>query len=431
MAAENGAGRRLRNMAIALTFAILLLSRGFAQQPPDLHWVASWAASQQIPESQNALPREYLCDATLRQIVHLSIGGQQVRVHLSNVFGTSPLHITAVHIARPLSPSGPAIDASTDAYLSFSGAPDITIPAGAEYISDPVAYSVSPLSDLAITMHLDAPPEGETSHPASHATSYLEHGDLVGMEDLPGAKRFDHWFQLAGVDVIAGPQPASVVVLGDSITDGHGSTTNGNDRWPDVLAQRLQANLSTRSLGVSNQGIGGNRLLLDGLGPNALARFDRDVLAQPGVRYVVLLEGVNDLGSATRDAEISQEQHDALVARILGAYGQMIERAHEHGIKIFGGTITPYTGSDYYHPAPISEVDRQRINTWIRTAGHFDAVIDFDKTVRDPAHMDKLLPAYDSGDHLHPSAAGYRAMGYAVPLSLFAAPGRAYRTPAP
>ena len=171
-------------------------------------------------------------------------------------------------------------------------------------------------------------------------------------------------------------------------------------------------------MGVLNEGIGGNRLLLDGLGPNALARFDRDVLAQTAVRAVIVLEGVNDLGTLTRDHDVSAEEHAALVRRIEAAYAQMIERAHAHGVRVIGATILPYVGSKYYHPGPESEADRQAINAWIRVAGHFDAVVDFDKVTRDPEHPDRLLPAYDSGDHLHPGPAGYKAMGEAIPLTL-------------
>jgi lysophospholipase L1-like esterase len=220
--------------------------------------------------------------------------------------------------------------------------------------------------------------------------------------------------------VLALPEAASIVALGDSITDGHGATTNGNDRWTDVLAQRLQASPNTRNIGVSNQGIGGNHLLIDGLGPNALARFDRDVLAPAGVRWVILFEGVNDLGGLARNGEVTPPEHAALVKRVLSAYEQIVLRAHAHGLRVLGATITPYVGSDYYHPGPLSETDRQAVNTWIRAAGHFDAVIDFDSVVRDPQHPDRLLPTYDCGDHLHPSPAGYRAMGEAISLSLFA-----------
>jgi lysophospholipase L1-like esterase len=207
--------------------------------------------------------------------------------------------------------------------------------------------------------------------------------------------------------------------MGDSITDGHGATTNGNDRWTDVLAARLQTSRQTRNIGVSNQGIGGNHLLTDGLGPNALARFDRDVLAQAGVHWLIVFEGVNDLGGLARIGEVSQAEHSTRVARVVAAYEQIIARAHAHGIRVIGGTITPYVSSDYYHPSPQSEADRQAVNRWIRAPEHFDALIDFDSVLRDPRQPDRLLPAYDCGDHLHPSPAGYKAMGESIPLTLF------------
>ncbi len=346
-------------------------------------------------------------------------------MHLSNAFGTMPLHITSVHIARPLSPSEAKIDVATDKALAFSGRDDVTIPAGAEYISDPIAYPAAALSDLAITLHLDTPPERQTGHPGSRSTSYLVHGDMVAAQDLPDAKKpavkkIDHWYWIAGVDVNAVKDSASIGVLGDSITDGHAATTNGNDRWTDELAKTLQANRKTKMLAVLNHGIGGNHLLTDGLGPNALARFDRDVLAQAGVRYLIVLEGVNDLGKLSREGDVPRAEHDALVQQMIGAYQQIVARAHTHGIKVFGATILPYVGSAYYHPAPANEADRLAVNEWIRAPGHFDAVIDFDKITADPAHPDRMLPAYDSGDHLHPSPAGYHAMGDAVPVALFA-----------
>ena len=383
-------------------------------------WVASWSASQQIPEPQNALAADDLRDATVRQIVHLSVGGTALRVHVSNAFGTEALHFTSVHIGRPISPASSAIDPATDRTLMFAGSGDVTVPPGAEFLSDALDYPVAALSDLAVTFHLDAPPATQTGHPGSRATSYFVHGDFVGAPTLPNAKRVDHWYQMSEIDVLASTGAASIAVLGDSITDGHGATTNGNDRWTDVLAQRLQASPKTQNIGVSNQGIGGNHLLIDGLGPNALARFDRDVLAPAGVRWVILFEGVNDLGGLTRNGEVTPPEHAALVKRVLSAYEQMIVRAHAHGLRVFGATITPYAGSDYYHPGPLNEADRQAVNTWIRAPGHFDAVIDFDSVVRDPQHPDHLLPSFDCGDHLHPSPAGYRAMGDAVQLSLFA-----------
>jgi lysophospholipase L1-like esterase len=392
---------------------------------PSSTWVVSWAASQQTPEPQNALPTDDLRDATLRQIVHLSLGGAALRVHLSNAFGMQPLRFTSVHIAHPLSPASPAIDPATDKAITFSGQLDVTVPPGAEFVSDPVPMSVAPLSDLAVTFHLDAPPAPETGHPGSRSTSYYLHGDLASAADLPTAKHVDHWYQLSGIDVLAPPGAASIVALGDSITDGHATTTNGNDRWTDVLAARLDSATPLLAIGVSNQGIGGNHLLTDGLGPNALARFDRDVLAQGGVRWLIVFEGVNDLGKLARgegtaSGVASSAEHADLVARILAAYQQIILRSRADGLRVYGATITPYSGSDYYHPSADDEADRVAVNAWIRAPGHFDAVIDFDAVVRDPAHPDHLLPAYDCGDHLHPSPAGYRAMGMAIPLDLFA-----------
>jgi lysophospholipase L1-like esterase len=409
-----------RTVVCGVVVWLLSVGRIEAQKnAPAVHWVGSWAASQQVPETQNRLDTEVMRDATLRQIVHLSVGGDRLRVRVSNAFGTAPLHVTTVHVARPISAASAAIDPGSDTALTFHGVPDVTIPAGAEYMSDAAAFPVSAPSDLAITFHLDQPTTGETGHPGSRATSYVVHGDVVSAASLPDATKVEHWYQISGVDVVGAEKAAAVVTLGDSITDGHGATTNGNDRWPDVLAARMQADKSMRVNGVLNEGIGGNRLLLDGLGPNALARFDRDVVAQTAVRAVIVLEGVNDLGTLTRDHDVSAEAHAALVSQIEAAYAQMMERAHAHGIRVIGATILPYVGSGYYHPGPESEADRQAINGWIREPGHFDAVVDFDKVMRDPQHPDRLLPAYDSGDHLHPGPAGYKAMGDAIPLALF------------
>lgn len=406
---------------ILLIVAILPNAPAFAQSTSNTQlWIGTWAASQQVPEPQNSLPTDDLRDATIRQIVRLSTGGTTLRVHLSNAFGADPLHFTSVHVARPLSPASTAIDPASDKPLTFGGSIEVTIPAGAEYISDPIDYPVPPLSNLAITFHLDAPPTRETGHPGSRSTSYYLHGDFVSAANLPDAKHIDHWYQLSGIDVLVPAGAASIVALGDSITDGHATTTNGDDRWTDVLAERLQASPATRTIGVLNQGIGGNHLLTDGLGPNVLARFDRDVVAQPGVRWLIVFEAVNDLGGFTRLGDVPPAEHAAFVARILAAWQQIIDRAHAHGIEVIGATITPFVGSDYYHPGPATEADRQTINTWILAPGHFDAVLDFDKVVRDPAHPDRMLPADDCGDHLHPSPAGYRAIGDSIPLTLFA-----------
>jgi lysophospholipase L1-like esterase len=407
--------RTLKYLLVVAAFAFTTRGQAFDPQI----WVGTWAASQQVPEPRNALELSALTDTTLRETVHVSLGGSMIRVHLSNAFGTRALHLTSVHIARPAASGSSAIDPPSDRELLFNGSPDAIIPPGAEYVSDPIAYPLAALSNLTVSMHIEADPGQQTGHPGSRQTTFYAHGDLTGAIDMPSAQKVEHWYMLSGVDVEAPPEAYSIVALGDSTTDGHGTTTNGNDRWTDVLAQRLQANLDTRDAGVLNQGIGGNHLLIDGLGPNALARFDRDVLAQAGVRYLIVLEGINDLGDLERMGNATEQAHRQLVHRVIGAYRQIIARAHAHGIKVFGATIMADGGSDYYHPDNASEHDRQEVNAWIREPGNFDAVIDFDKAMADPANPQQLLPAYDSGDHLHPGPPGYRAMGQAIPLSLF------------
>jgi len=402
-------------LAAAILMLVALVNVGAAQT----HWVGSWATSQMLSEKDNALDSGYLHDVTLRQVVRVSLGGESVRLHLSNRFGTTPLHFTSVHIARLMSADSGSIVGGTDKAITFSGAADVWIPAGAEYLSDPTDFPIARLSRLAITLHLDVVPPHQTGHPGSRATSYLVHGDQVSNADLADPKKVDHWYFIAGVDVVSPLDVEAVVVLGDSITDGHGATTNANDRWPDLLANRLQASMGKRAPGVLNQGIGGNRLLLDGLGPNAQARFDHDVLEQVGARYLIVLEGVNDLGMLARTAEVPQAEHDATVRWIIAAYRQMIARARSRGLQVIGATILPFVGSEFYHPAARTEADRQAVNNWIRTSGQFDAVIDFNAVMRDPARPDRLLAAFDSGDHLHPSPAGYAAMADAVPLTLF------------
>ena len=382
--------------------------------------MGSWAASQQLAEPANSLAPAELKDTSLRQVVHLSIGGAQLRVHLSNRFGTTPLRFTSVHIARPAGAPG-TIDPATDSAAHFSGRAEVTIPAGAEYFSDAMAFPAAALSDLAITVHWETISAEQTGHPGSRATSFLAHGDQVSAAELHEARKVEHWYFLASVEVAAPANADAVVALGDSITDGHGATTDANDRWPDVLARRLQQDAATKNVAVLNHGIGGNRLLLDGLGPNALARFDHDVLAPAGVRYLIVLEGINDIGMFGRSGEHSPAEHEAMVNQMIAAYQQILERAHSHGVQVIGATLLPFVGSDYYHPGPEIEADREAVNRWIRAAGHFDTVIDFDKLTQDPEHPGRLLPSLDSGDHLHPSPAGYAAMGAAIPLSLFGA----------
>jgi len=391
----------------AFIMAVLLASPAVAAPV----WVGSWATSQQIPEEHNALPAHALDDATLRQTVHLSLNGRSLRVRLSNAFGVTPLHITRARIARAAAPGSDRIIAGSDTALYFAGQEDVTIPPGAEYVSDSVTLMGA---NIAISLHLDTAPIQQTSHPGSRTTSYLLPGNHVSDAALPSAMTFDHWFVIAGIDVLVAGG-AAVVALGDSITDGRGSTTNGNDRWTDALAERLAT--AKRKVGVLNHGIGGGRVLLDGLGPNALSRFDRDVLAQPGVRWLIAFEAINDIGTFDPEGTKSVAMHDDLVRQLATAYSQMIAKAHSAGIKVYGSTITPFMDCGPYHPKAINEADRIALNAWIRA--NFDAVLDFDAVVRDPARPDHLAPAYDSGDGLHLSPAGYRALAAAVPLSLF------------
>jgi lysophospholipase L1-like esterase len=403
--------------AIAAMLLALWAVAGFAQATTSPRWVCAWASAQMTTEAPQLPVGATLDGSTLRQLVRVGAGGTRIRLRLSNAFGSEPLTIGAVHVARALSPQSARINPASDLQVTFDGASGVTIPAGAEYVSDPVPIGLPALSTLAVSMHLDVLPKTLTGHPGSRATSYIASGDQLAAAGLQSPARVEHWYFLTAVDVQPPTSTSAVAVLGDSITDGHGVKTDANLRWTDTLLQRLVA--SSRPVTVLNLGIGGNRVVTDGLGPNALARFERDIIGRNGVRWLIIFEGVNDLGMLTRDAPVTEADHQLLVDRIIRAYRQMIARAHERGIKVIGATITPYAASGYYHPAARSEADRQAINAWIGGRGHFDAVMDFDALIRDPGHPALMRKKYDSGDGLHPSDAGYRAMGEAVPLNLF------------
>ena len=380
-------------------------------------WVASWVAAQQLTEPHNMPPAPGLGGQTLRQVIQPSLGGRRLRVTLSNAFGDGDLTVDSLHIAR--SAGLAAIDPSSDRALTFAGASAVTIPRGASMVSDPIAFDVVAHTNLAVSVHFVSVPAALTGHPGSRTTSFLQAGDVSSAPDLRAPATADHWYVLSGLDVWADPRAAAIVVLGDSITDGRGSTTNKNDRWPNLLSQRLRANPATAEIAVLNGGMGGNRLLRDGIGPNALARFERDVLAVPGAKWLVVLEGVNDIGTAV-DAR-KRGETAATAADVIAAYRQMIVRAHSHGLRVYAATILPFEGFAAYS-SPQSEADRQEVNRWIRAraGGELDGVIDFDAVARDPARPSRLREAVDGGDHLHPSAAGYRIMADAIELSLFA-----------
>ena len=391
---------------------LLCLAGGRVMYAQQARWVGTWASAQMLLDGPDVGPDDFK-DATLREVVHVSAGGSRIRLHFSNAFGTAPLQIQMVHVAKPASVANCRIDAATDKPLRFAGNTAVVIPPGAEYLSDPIDFPVAPLSDLAVTLYFETPSVHQTGHNASHTTSCLGARNTVSAADMPDAKKFQHWFYLAGVEVESSPSAAAVVTLGDSITDGTASTLNGNDRWPDVLAARLQGDAAKRNWSVLNVGIGGNRVLHDGTGPSALARFDEDVLAQSGVKYMIILESINDIGHAADP----KKPYDVVSADdLIAGLTQLAERAHMHGIKVFGATLTPYSGAGYMSPA--GEEIRKAVNKFIRTSSFFDGVIDFEAATMDKT-TGAFQAAFDRGDHLHPNDAGLEAMGSAVDLKLF------------
>ena len=400
----------LRNKISFLLLLCLLAIPGAHAATPD-RWVGTWAAAPMAAPNQNA--HYGSTDMTLREIVHVSVGGPVVRIVLSNEFGLEPLTIGAAHVA--LSAGHGEIELASANALTFSGRPSITIPPGALVVSDPADLKLPALADLAVSLFLPAQPIQQLSlHSYADQTSYLAGGNVVGLKTLPSPTPLYAWPFLKGVDVRTTGNSASIVTLGDSITDGAHSTRDANARWPDVLALRLHSDKKTASLGVLNEGIGGNRILHDGTGPSALARFDRDVLAQAGVKYLIVMEGINDIGAATSPTN----PHDPVtVDDLIAGLTQLAMRARIHGIKVFGATLTPYVGAGYQSPA--GEAIRQTLNHWIRTTSQFDGVIDFDKTTTDPTHPGMFQVLDDSGDHLHPGDAGYKSMGESIDLTLF------------
>ncbi len=380
-------------------------------------WIGTWAASPQSPEPPivPANPAE-LDNQTLRQIVHTTIGGRKVRIRLSNEYGAAPLKIGGVTLA--LHAKGAALVAGSERKVTFAGRSSFDIPARAPALSDSVDFDVPPNGDLAISLFLPDKTPASTFHQLAVATTYISlPGDHTSAVDMPVAATTQSWFFLTGVSVEGSAKDAAIVAFGDSITDGFGSTPDANHRWPDVLAARLRAERRNGQVAVLNEGISGNRTQFDYMGPSALARLDRDVLSAPAAKFVILLEGINNIGFP---GAFDRANEAVSAEDIIASQRQIIARVHERGLKIYGATLTPFEGTTFPgYFSPEGEQKRQAVNRWIRESGTFDAVIDFDRAIRDPAQPSRLLPAYDSGDHLHPNDAGYQVMGKFIDLDLF------------
>ncbi|MYQ41949.1 Lysophospholipase L1 [Streptomyces sp. LamerLS-316] len=390
-------------------------------------WTGTWATT---PTATPASDTTEFADETIRQTVRTSIGGDRVRVRLSNEFGSGPLVIGEARVARPAA-GGPAgrIDPRTDRPLTFGGRTSVTVPAGSPLLSDPVSLRVPAGTDLVVSIHLPVPTPGSTLHAFAQRHNYVAAGNVTGRTDIEPTATVDRWYFLTGVSVSTGAASSAVVTLGDSITDGAETEVGADHRWPDFLARRLRASAGPGPVGVLNEGVSGNRLLHDPnppagsdaedfaayFGQSALRRFDRDVASQPGARHLIVLLGVNDLGHPGTVAPASER---VTAADLIEAHRQIIARAHDRGLKAYGGTVLPFKGDTLGFYTPENEAARQALNHWIRTGGEYDAVIDFDRALRDPSDPQRLLARYDSGDHLHPDDAGAEAMARAVPLRL-------------
>ncbi|KAF9887349.1 hypothetical protein FE257_010344 [Aspergillus nanangensis] len=395
-------------------------------------WVTVWTSMPQLTEPANLPPPPYNAtdsvfqNTTIRQTIRLTQPGNKIRLRLSNAFGLTDLSVTEVTVS--LSDEDQlgtrAIQSGTTKKVLFSGTSDIIIPNGALIVSDPIDLTVKTLQTMTIDIYLAAGQQGGaiTSHPGSRTTSWMSFGNWVGAPNITDSSALstDHWYFISAVEALSPPQTRSCVIIGDSITDGRGSDTNANNRWPDLLLQRMQHHPSTSSIALLNQAAGGNRILADGLGPNVLSRIDRDVLAQSRVEYALIFEGVNDIGVAAPTPEAQQLIGDRLIA----AFKQVATRIHAAGIPVYGTTITPFSAPEgqegvqpYSHPE--REKTRQRVNAWIRHSGVFDAVVDFDKVLRDPEVPARLRGEFDSGDYLHPNVKGYKAVAESFPLGLF------------
>ncbi len=402
------------SLTILLLFTFYLVSCSNQKLATDavsnLIWVGTWNTAPQLVEPHNMPPEPGLTNNTIRQVMRVSLGGDSIRIRFSNEFTQSQVKINAANIA--LSKGGSLIDSTTLTPLTFKGQTSVQMDSGVLVTSDPLLFPIKPRTDVAITIFFGETAPDVTGHPGSRTTSYILPGDASTNPSMTASIQTDHWYVVNGIDVKASDSAAAIAIIGNSITDGRGSGTNKQNRWPDILSERLLQNPSTQNIAVLNQGIGGNCVLKSCLGPAAVDRFERDVLNQSGVKWLIILEGVNDLGGTP-----SAEEADRVASGLITAYEQMIDMAHVKGIKVYGGTIMPIKDSFYYKD--FRETARIKVNTWIRNSGRFDAVIDFDLAIRNPIDTLTLNPIGDTGDHLHPNEKGHQILGETVDLSLF------------
>lgn len=376
----------------------------------ELNWVGTWSTAPQLVEPHNMPPEPGLSSNTLRQIVRVSIGGDIVRLHFSNIFGTSPVEIKTAAIAK--STNKGLIEIESQEVLKFNNKNDAVIAPGEELFSDPIKFDLQPGSLLAITIHFGNTSHDITGHPGSRTTSYILSGNQMSSHDFASSIETDHWYIINGIEVNAQEHSSAIAVLGNSITDGRGSGTNKQNRWTDILSERLLQDEETKNIGVLNMGIGGNCVLRGGLGPTGIDRFDRDILSRNGVRWVIILEGINDIGAIEKAEDAEKTSHE-----LIAAYKEMIAKAHEQGLFVYGATILPFAKSFYDND--FRQAARDIVNDWIRNSGYFDGVIDFDRIMRNPEDTVVIQTDLHDGDFLHPNELGYKTMGEYIDLNLF------------
>lgn len=396
--------------------AVALMLAGCASAPRgDGQWQAAWGSAQleqAPPPTAPTLWRQPMRDVSLRQIMRVDAAGPALRVRISNLFGNEPLSLGAVSVALV---DGVVLNGASLRSLSFGGRRQIDVPAHAEIWSDPLEFAIPRQADIAVQMHVQAGPAVATVHPGSRIRSWAVEGNRVGLADWPEAVAQEGWWHLAAVDVRAAKPAPVLVATGDSITDGYGVPSGSYQRWTDMLSRRLAA--EKREASVVNTGIGGGRLLRDGLGPNLVSRFERDVLARSGATHAVVLIGVNDFGISHRGRPTTAESRATLLAELKAGFTDLARRARARGVCLIASTVMPYSGSGYYAPQAENEADRQALNAWLREPGRFDALLDFDALMRDPARPAYLRAEVDN-DGLHPSLAGYRVMAEAFPVEV-------------